>query len=826
MIELKNVCKIYNSSGVQTQALNNINLTIDNKGLVFIVGKSGSGKTTLLNLLGGIDCVTSGKIIFNNKDITNFNETEYDLYRNSCIGFIFQDFNLLEEYNVYENIEISKKLQNDKCDKNELKKLLAYLGLDFLETRKINELSGGQKQRVAIARALIKHPKVILADEPTGNLDRKTSVQIFEILKEISKDNLVIVISHDMESAIKYSDRIIEIEDGKVINDSNINIVKNMGIVQFKKSKIPLLYTLKMSIKEISKRPFKTLMTIILTTMSLVFMAILVNFSLFDKETLVYNTMKDNNDFIYNIDKRKYDSSYTDEIPLSSEDILNIENIINTEYNLSYNLYNNGKNLEFEFGERNEIKELEFYIHTPSQFNFIEVVDDNLLKNVIGRIPDESNEIVVHKYFCDYIIKYGIKLYNDEIYYPKNYEEILNDKKEIKLADNKVVIVGIIDDDDSIYQELKNGVYDKKLFEYFYENYALKSNDVYVKGFVNNAKLNTNKYSILDNASIFGLLQSKGTGNVKILEENIEVVTKDKIYDVNYIEKDLIVVSFDTLMEFNEEFENGFYNYLKQNNYISFSDAQKEYAFKYLQDNSMKFYLYFNSKDSTLKDEKNLIAMYGITLGNYNYISSDYFNTFKPIQKEINSVRVYDNNKKNVIKSLKSLMNVYSYSSELGYERGIHYGYTFNNSSYIATVIYAFEYFNIYIIIIALVFILFTFLLFSNFITTSISNSKKQIGILKAMGSKNSDVAKIFMFESLYIAIISSLFAIIIWYCICRILNKLIFKGLFFKFNGILIKSNIPLIVVIFTIVIAILISFMYVKRITKIKPIDVIYEK
>ena len=181
MYILENIKKTYKSKkSSDTVALNNINLKLHNIGLVFIVGDSGSGKSTLLNVLGALDSIDDGKVIFNGKDISKFNEKEMDSYRNTCIGFVFQDYNVLEQYNVRDNIALSKKLQGEKVDESTVTTMLKNLGLDNLSDRKINELSGGQKQRVAIGRALIKDSKVILADEPTGNLDSESSNQIFQ----------------------------------------------------------------------------------------------------------------------------------------------------------------------------------------------------------------------------------------------------------------------------------------------------------------------------------------------------------------------------------------------------------------------------------------------------------------------------------------------------------------------------------------------------------------------------------------------------------------------------------------------------------------------
>ena len=327
MIEFKNVSKIYKTKkGVETKALNNINLKIGNKGMVFIVGKSGSGKSTMLNLLGGLDNITSGELFINNKDISKFKNKQYDAYRNTYIGFIFQEFNILEEYNVLENIELALRLQNKKSSKEEIDNLLKKLGLENLDQRKINELSGGQKQRVAIARALIKNPEIILADEPTGNLDQTSSKQIFDLLKEISKEKLVIVVSHDMESAKNYADRIIEISDGNITNDTNPETETKEEKFNLKKSKLPFSYSFKMALRGLTHKPFKLVMTCILTAMSLIFMGFTIGCLIFDKETFITNTMKDNNKFVYIIGKTKYyGRSDSKTLPLNNQDISNIK---------------------------------------------------------------------------------------------------------------------------------------------------------------------------------------------------------------------------------------------------------------------------------------------------------------------------------------------------------------------------------------------------------------------------------------------------------------------------------------------------------------------
>ncbi len=270
MIQLNNINKVYKTKHNDVHALKDINLSFSETGLVFVLGKSGCGKSTLLNILGCLDRPTSGELIVNDKNISQTKPSELDYFRNYNIGFIFQDYNLVDEYNVYENIELVLNLQGEKDIKDKISNVLEKVGLAGYEKRKINELSGGQQQRVAIARAIIKDTTYILADEPTGNLDSATSEDIFNLLKELSKEKLIIVVTHDRENAEQYGDRIIQMKDGVIVKDDtnscNDIVANNNSKIDTKIKKMSFKQIFKFALRNMWRRKIRLTATIILST--------------------------------------------------------------------------------------------------------------------------------------------------------------------------------------------------------------------------------------------------------------------------------------------------------------------------------------------------------------------------------------------------------------------------------------------------------------------------------------------------------------------------------------------------------------------------------
>ncbi len=283
MLELKNINKSYKTGNFVQHALKNVDLSFRKNEFVAILGPSGSGKTTLLNIIGGLDRYDSGDLIINGKSTKKFKATEWDSYRNNCVGFIFQSYNLINHISVLENVEMALTLSGYKR-KNKKEKALEALekvGLKDHAYKKPNQLSGGQMQRVAIARSLVNDPDIILADEPTGALDSATSVQIMNLIREIAKDKLVIMVTHNPELAKDYANRIIEFKDGEILSDSNpINSEEeNLGKVHIRKTVLSYLSAIHLSFNNIKTKKGRTFLTAFAASIGIIGIALILSLS-------------------------------------------------------------------------------------------------------------------------------------------------------------------------------------------------------------------------------------------------------------------------------------------------------------------------------------------------------------------------------------------------------------------------------------------------------------------------------------------------------------------------------------------------------------------
>ncbi len=282
MLELKNIKKTYHVGGIETRALDDISVAFREKEFVAILGISGSGKTTCLNIIGGLDRYDSGELTIKGKKTSDFNDKEWDAYRNNSVGFVFQTYNLITHLGIIDNVVLGMTLSGVSAKEKRRRALqvLEQVGLKEHLHKKPNQLSGGQMQRVAIARALANDPEILLCDEPTGALDTTTSTQIMDLIKELSLERLVIVVTHNPDIAEKYADRIIRFQDGKIISDSNpYREVLKPESFSLKKTSMSFLAALKLSFNNIRTKKGRTFLTSFASSIGIIGIAVILSLS-------------------------------------------------------------------------------------------------------------------------------------------------------------------------------------------------------------------------------------------------------------------------------------------------------------------------------------------------------------------------------------------------------------------------------------------------------------------------------------------------------------------------------------------------------------------
>lgn len=297
MLEIKKISKSYTTGNFTQKALDEVSISFRKSEFVCILGPSGSGKTTLLNIISGLDHYDSGDLVINNISTKKFKDKDWDAYRNNCIGFVFQNYNLISHINILNNVEMGMTLSGISKKEKRAKALevLDKVGLKRHAYKKPNQLSGGQMQRVAIARALANNPDIILADEPTGALDSKTSKQIMDLILEIAKDKLVIMVTHNSKLANDYATRTIELQDGKIINDSSpIKNEINESKYKLKRTAMNYLTALSLSFNNIKTKKGRTILTAFACSIGIIGISVILSLSngfdnqidIFERDTL------------------------------------------------------------------------------------------------------------------------------------------------------------------------------------------------------------------------------------------------------------------------------------------------------------------------------------------------------------------------------------------------------------------------------------------------------------------------------------------------------------------------------------------------------------
>lgn len=422
MLELRNIKKSYKTGEFVQHALKGIDVKFRTNEFVAILGPSGSGKTTLLNIIGGLDRYDSGDLIINGRSTKKFKDGNWDSYRNNCVGFIFQSYNLISHISILENVEMSTILSgySKKKRRKMATQALEKVGLINHIHKKPNQLSGGQMQRVAIARALVNNPDIILADEPTGALDTKTSKQIMDLIKEIAKDKLVIMVTHNPELAKEYATRIIEFRDGEILKDSNPISDKEKQDDKFKIKKTAMSYksAISLSFNNLKTKKGRTLITSFASSIGIIGIALILALS---------------NGFQIKIDE--FEKSTLSQAPIViSEQAITLDDMVSSKDNLE------------EYSKKREIyplKTMESALHknkiTKDYVSYIESIDSKLVGgisyfrttsfNMLTKVEDKVKNVDTSTFFSIPSSMDGktsqIMTDNFEIIYGK-----LSDKKE------------------------------------------------------------------------------------------------------------------------------------------------------------------------------------------------------------------------------------------------------------------------------------------------------------------------------------------------------------------------------------------------------------
>lgn len=411
MLKLENVSKIYYTNGIVATGISKVNLELNIGEFVVITGESGSGKSTLLNVISGIDSYEEGEMYINGKETSHYTEKDFEEYRKKYIANIFQSFNLINSYTVYQNVELVLLLNGYK--RRQIKKkvldIIDKVGLTKFKNTKVSKLSGGQKQRVAIARAIVKDTPIIVADEPTGNLDTKSAYEIIELLKNVAKDKLVVIVTHNIEQVEKYATRIIKMHDGRMIQNTEIkNINEDSKITQANGKNITIPNQYRLGIRNTFNIFSKfILLFIVFTFMSVAFLSEYSAFKLVEHSTEESSGYSAN---LRDISKERILINKQNRESFTEDDYNKIKQLSNIDYIVEDDI-----SLDTEFILIND---------TLNTYGYIKDIN-NFKGNIdIGRMPENDDEIILKANKDDYTITQMLdETLNSEFSLQKSYRE-------------------------------------------------------------------------------------------------------------------------------------------------------------------------------------------------------------------------------------------------------------------------------------------------------------------------------------------------------------------------------------------------------------------
>ena len=893
MLEVKELKKVYKTKkGVSVEALKGVSIKFPEKGMVFLLGKSGSGKSTLLNLLGGLDKYDDGEIIIKGVSSKDFNQSHFDSYRNTYVGFIFQEYNVLEEFTVGANIALAIELQGKKATDEEINKILKEVDLEDFGDRKPNELSGGQKQRVAIARALVKNPQIIMADEPTGALDSKTGKQVFDTLKRLSKEKLVVVVSHDREFAEYYGDRIIELADGNILSDverkegsdTNENvegivfgeneliikrnyhltendrrmineylaekksdikaivkgnhkvgfektdeskIVSEKGNFQLIKSKLPLKNAFKIGASGLKHKKIRLAITIILSFVAFSMFALADTFGNYDHVKTCTNSIADTNISYASVTKSKHiddgDYDYWDDwnYKLSQEDVEKITKNTGVEYKGVYVPAHDEMMLE-NYDTNIKLTEREDTELYPTGFSgYVEINQSELKKMgykiAEGRLPKgDKDEIAISEYMYKTFEKAGYVDKSGKKENIKSYKDLVGKKITIDKTDYE--IVGIVDTK-----------VDFKRYQSIIENPTGKSSAENLTNYALAQELDNIKQYSISCVALIGqgkLEKIKETESTAIEMENFDMsFDNDKYYvggseidqlasydksKITWIDREKnelgekeVIISKGTLCNN----RNG--DSLSKEEEIKYLKTNPSFTLSYLKYSSDQQYQESGWKVvGVLDTEKDVYILPDkLYREDWNDVDGEYAFAVASMPKDKSEIR-------NLVK--------YCYTAKGNVKYKMQNSVTFE----LDTVDEVLKVLSKVFLYVGIGFAIFAAIMLSNFIGTSISYKKQEIGILRAIGARSNDVFKIFFSESFIIAVINFLLAVITTGVITAIINSAMRKEVGILITILNFGVRQVALLIILSIAVAAVASFIPVYRIASKKPIEAIRNK
>ena len=763
MLELKNISKTYQTKYEKVNALKNINIKFPSTGLVFILGKSGSGKSTLLNIISGKLKPSTGSLIYDNKE---YSSKDWDIFSRSNISFIFQEFNLIENLTVKANLNVVLDLKNIS-NNSLMTDTLAKLNISSFENKLVKTLSGGEKARVGIARALLKNTAILIADEPTGNLDEAHSIEIFDILKAISKEKLVLVVSHDTKMASKYADKIIYLNNGEITDTKDINNVTLKALsIDNHNYKLSFKNKLKYAFLMLLDKKILFLLATFLISLIITGISLVLNFKNIDINAIHAHTLLENKKETITLFKDDTLTLYSANFNfIEQEEITSFLKDYN--YTYAYNIYadNNFSFLKFlttqsytDYYELFELNDANYYLYLtmPSHFKY----------QIIGQKPSKS-EILISNFAADYIMRFGIMTKKGE-FYPKSYESILN--QEILINGSYYSISGIYIVNEDL--KLKNFLTEEEkeyIKENIYQIYISPEFFDYADILPNTFNYGTLTTKVNDKITIGNINTNLQANEIIIGYDVVDYLTNNKFYD------EVSIFDFDKPDLIN--------NYLTQNNLLN-----KEVTL-------------------TLSDTYNIFDNKTIT---YKLIIKGA-DTSTQFSQEIGNKYILPNNliRKYIINE-PSYSKIYNLLASNLFNDKIKYSTTYSDifTKFSSILISSQNLVNSLLIILTILSIL-IYLIYYNLLSKSNEEFKN---VLKNNGYLKKDLNSLSNYLSLIFSVISSLLTILFILILTKLINYYLSKSYGFILNMFLNKWPLYLFILIINLLINLVLNFIFTK--------------